>query len=227
MGRAIPGVFHDFLFQDAIDGSLWTLPVEFVSYIILGVALSYSNTWKPIAGLLILAIVTVFLIKTNRIIDFSFYVVPISYLAIFGIAFTTGALMSTNIESWFSLRPQMIVISFILLFLLRGHYEVNIIGTMCLAVITIVIGVSFRDRLINRKFDISYGIYIYAFPIQQIVINRVTQNFWLSMFISLILTLIAGYLSHRFVEKPFSYAASQRRKRSLHINKNELNPISG
>jgi len=79
----------------------------------------------------------------------------------------------------------------------------EVIGTIFLSVITVVIGSSFKDKFIKSKFDISYGIYIYAFPIQQLVINLVAHHFWSSMLISLPLTLLAGYISYRFVEKPF------------------------
>jgi peptidoglycan/LPS O-acetylase OafA/YrhL len=35
------------------------------------------------------------------------------------------------------------------------------------------------------------------------VINRITHRFWLGMVISAVLAWAAGYLSYRFVEKPF------------------------
>jgi len=72
----------------------------------------------------------------------------------------------------------------LMLFLMRGRPECQVIGTASLAVLIIVIGVSLKDNLIRGRFDISYGIYIYAFPLQQIVINRVTGNFWAGMAIS-------------------------------------------
>jgi len=65
------------------------------------------------------------------------------------------------------------------------------------------VGESLSEKLINGKFDVSYGVYIYGFPIQQIVINRVTHRFWPGMAISVVLALVAGYFSYRFVEKPF------------------------
>lgn len=67
----------------------------------------------------------------------------------------------------------------------------------------VVIGESFSEKLVSGKFDIPYGLYIYGFPIQQIVINEVTHRFWLGMAISALLAVAAGYLSYRFVEKPF------------------------
>jgi len=97
----------------------------------------------------------------------------------------------------------MVATSLLMLWLMRGRPEIQVLGTASIAVLTVVTGVSFKDKIVNGRFDISYGIYIYAFPIQQIVINRVTGNFWSSMFISSALTIIAGYISYRYVELPF------------------------
>lgn len=46
-GGPVPTVFSDFIFKDAIDGSLWTLPVEFGWYIVIGFLLSTcQSAWK-------------------------------------------------------------------------------------------------------------------------------------------------------------------------------------
>src|SRR5262249_43971612 len=45
-GRPIPTVFSDFIFKDAINGSLWTLQVEFGWYIVIGSALAMWPSWK-------------------------------------------------------------------------------------------------------------------------------------------------------------------------------------
>ncbi|GLQ91539.1 hypothetical protein GCM10007901_04890 [Dyella acidisoli] len=89
------------------------------------------------------------------------------------------------------------------MFLMPGKLEYSVLGTLGITIAVATIGESFSEKLINGKFDISYGVYIYGFPIQQIVINEITHRFWLGMAISLVLALTAGYLSYRFVEKPF------------------------
>lgn len=211
IGRPIPDVFSDFLYKDAINGSLWSLPVEFSCYVIIGIALYYSNSVKSILTLLLLSIsVTMYINHTGM--NYMFYSVPLNFLALFGIAFTGGALMSMTQQYWLPIRLPLTAIALLFLLILRGRPEIQVFGTLSLAVLTIIIGVSFKDKLINGTFDLSYGIYIYAFPIQQLIINLVTKNFWLSMIISLILTLIAAYLSYRLVEHPFLYANSQKTK---------------
>ncbi len=207
MSRNIPEVFSNFLYKDHLNGSLWSLPVEFACYIIIGIALTYANNLKSVLTLFLLSILAT-MILTITGWQYSFYSVPIQYLAIFGIAFTGGALMSQTKRHWMPIRLNLVVVSVLLIMILRGPPEMLILGTLSLTMLVIIIGVSFRDKIINGKFDISYGIYIYAFPVQQIVINCVTHEFWLSMSISFIVTSLIAYLSYTFIEKPFLYTSS-------------------
>jgi peptidoglycan/LPS O-acetylase OafA/YrhL len=201
-GRVIPTVFSDFIYKDHINGSLWTLPVEFFCYLIIGSVLSLRHSWKTIMCLLWVACIATATVN-QKWTDFAYYGVTMSYVALFGIAFTTGALLSMTRDSWMMFRLPMVAISLVMLWLMRGRPEIQILGTASIAVLTVVMGVSFKDKIFNGRFDISYGIYIYAFPIQQIVINRVTGDFWLSMVISTALTIVAGYISYQYVEFPF------------------------
>lgn len=77
-------------------------------------------------------------------------------------------------------------------------------------------------RNFNKIGDYSYGIYIYAFPIQQIVIyNYPTISFPMFVAISIITTLLFSVLSWHFVEKPvlnFKKKVSPRLNESLLIN---------
>jgi peptidoglycan/LPS O-acetylase OafA/YrhL len=57
-------------------------------------------------------------------------------------------------------------------------------------------------RRFGRFGDFSYGIYIYAFPIQQLLVWGFPKlNFWLSLTSAAILTLIASFLSWHLLEK--------------------------
>ncbi|MET4347081.1 peptidoglycan/LPS O-acetylase OafA/YrhL [Bradyrhizobium sp. RT9b] len=202
-GRPVPTVFSDFIFKDAINGSLWTLPVEFGWYIVIGFLLSTcQSAWKAAGALFWLSASAIVVMQCAHF-DYAFYGVPATFFALFGVAFATGALLSTTRVTWIPYRLYMVGISLLMLFLMRGRPECQVIGTASLAVLTIVIGVSLKDNLIRGRFDISYGIYICAFPLQQIVINRVTGNFWAGMAISALLTIIAAALSYHLIEKRF------------------------
>ncbi|MCK1625287.1 acyltransferase [Bradyrhizobium sp. 160] len=197
-----PDVFSDFIFKDAINGSLWTLPIEFAWYVVIGSLLSMWPSWKTAAWLLWLSGGAVIAMQCTHF-DYAFYGIPATFFALFGVSFASGALLSTTKASWLPYRAYMIVAALLMLFLMRGRPECQVLGTASLAVLTVVIGVSFADNLVRSRFDISYGVYIYAFPIQQLVINRVTENFWAGMLIAAALTTITAVLSYHLVEKRF------------------------
>ena len=61
-------------------------------------------------------------------------------------------------------------------------------------------------RALTRKGDLSYGVYLYAFPIQQLLvpISLATAMPWLTnMVLALPLTILAGTLSWVLVERRF------------------------
>lgn len=198
----IPNIFSDFIFKDIINGSLWTLPIEFTCYIIIGCALSYLFSWKSVSVLLWVACIFTASINHNHL-SYTFFAVPINSLAEFGIAFFTGSVLSLTKNSWLKYRKPIMAICVFLIFTLMGRPEIVIIGTICISIITIIIGISTKEKIIDGKFDISYGVYIYAFPIQQIVINKLEVNFWIGMLIATVATTIMAYFSYAFVEKPF------------------------
>lgn len=209
-GRPIPTVFSDFIYKNAINGSLWTLPVEFGWYLVIGAALAMNQTWKTAAVLLWLSALAVMTLSYAHY-DVAFYGVPATFFALFGVSFATGALLSMTRATWMPYRLHLVGVALLIFVVTRG-VERQVMGTAGLALITVVVGTSFQDKLIRGRFDISYGVYIYAFPIQQIVINRLVDSFWMSMIVSALLTTMAGTISYYLVERRFLH----RTKSSLH-----------
>lgn len=206
-GRPIPTVFSDFIFKGAINGSLWTLPIEFGWYVVIGCALSFNQTWKTAAGLLWLSALSVMTLAYAHY-DVAFYGVPATFFALFGISFATGALLSMTPATWTPYRFHLVGVALLSFVVTRG-VERQVLGTASVALLTIIIGTSFRDNLIRGRFDISYGVYIYAFPIQQIVINRLVGGFWPSMIASALLTTLAGGLSYFLIERRFLHRTAK------------------
>ena len=61
------------------------------------------------------------------------------------------------------------------------------------------------DRYLKRIGDLSYGVYIYGFPIQRLAVTAFEGEpnvFWLSYAVAMPATFIAALLSWRLVERP-------------------------
>jgi len=78
----------------------------------------------------------------------------------------------------------------------------NLLSPLLIAITLINI---FQLFEFNIKYDVSYGVYIYAFPIQQLLFqlfgNRL--NIFLFIALSLILSVTMGILSYVLIERPF------------------------
>lgn len=87
--------------------------------------------------------------------------------------------------------------------------------TFPFALTYLVMWLSYHPKINLHQFakhgDFSYGIYLYAFPVQQLLIHfHITDTPLSNILLAIPLTVACGALSWHFVEKPFL----QRRKKS-------------
>lgn len=184
----LPGVFQ-FTPNKAINGSLWTLWYEFFFYIVVGVlGVTRLLNKKMVIGGFILATILFHLGRGNFYTDLFRY---------FG-AGMLFYLFRKNIihNGWLAL------LSFIVLALtIKTHYfnyTLTIFGTY------IIFYLSFHRNLkfygFGKYGDFSYGIYIYAFPIQEMIVylchNRFSplENFLIAFPITLVFAIASWHI---------------------------------
>lgn len=208
---SVSDVFAGYKYAGSINGSLWTLTLEFSCYIVVGFLLFVNKTWKTPAFILaILVAVNIFAsAETNNI---TWYSMNLGWLVRFGICFALGSLLSMTLEQWNKPRVKwfLSVSSVLVLFLLKGQIEILTLGYFAITFLTLCIGMSFKDVIVKGRFDISYGLYIYAWPVQQVIANKTDLPFYVSIAASMVCTAVLAYLSWTYVEKPFL-----RRKKQL------------
>ena len=210
--NSLPGVFENNP-EKAVNGSLWTLPYEITMYFFL-VFLQLINLFKKRSLILILFIISI-PISTYYIFNTSpLKLIPIIHLSFtdtleFGIFFMVGTLTCLFKDKVQFRFVYFIVITFLWfgLGLLHITSSTTIKAISFIALPYIVLYLANLKGKLNTfsKFgDFSYGIYIYAFPIQQMIVNFNTTNisilklFLLSSLIVLPLSIISWYL----VEEP-------------------------
>ncbi|MBB6447261.1 acyltransferase family protein [Bacillus benzoevorans] len=185
----LPGVFQTNAWPGAVNGSLWTLWYEFFFYIVvavLGVARLLDK--RVVLAGFILASALYFLGKGALYTDLFRYF---------------GAGMALYLfRKQIKLNGWMALVSLVILFITvkAGYfvYAFTIFGTY------LIFYVAFDTRVKLQNFgrygDFSYGIYIYAFPIQQIMSYlfhnqlNVWGNFLLTFPLALLLAIISWYL---------------------------------
>ncbi|MDO6405346.1 acyltransferase family protein [Pantoea phytobeneficialis] len=216
----VPDVFAGYKFEGPINGSLWTLSMEFACYLVLGFMLCLSNTWKTPAIFLII-LISLNILLNKEAMDAIWYSISVGWMLKFGICFFFGSLLSMTIDKWNEkkIKTTLLIISICILYIMKGTTEITTLGYMAITFITLAIGVSFKDSMIGGKFDISYGAYIYAWPVQQIIANQTSLSLYPSMIASLCITSLLAWASWNFVEKPFIKA------KKVNIDDTSLTPV--
>lgn len=188
----LPGVFENNIYKGAVNGSLWTLYYEFACYCIVAF-LGHMNILKKTVVLILFLVC--YLLSLNGHLGFMLT----SYFVAGMITYIYKDKIKLN-------RKLNLVFIILLVFSIYLNLTKYIFP---FALTYIIICFAFNSKLklnlFGSKNDLSYGIYIYAFPIQQIISYLLKDNihWYINLIISLPLTLICAYASWNIIEKPF------------------------
>lgn len=203
----LPGVFDNNVYKSSVNGSLWTIPFEVLCYFVVGFIgfIGLLRYKTPVLALWIFSMFCLFYYKELW---------PSGYV-IFGLQFDTFLRLFTYFSSgmvlflfkdyiqmnkWFAL--------FSIIMLCLSSYYGGIENYFIIFGSYLVIFFAYTPIWNLSKFskygDFSYGLYIYAFPIQQLVtyIYGGKTTSYLNFCVSFGLTLLISIFSWNFIEKP-------------------------
>ena len=200
-------VFENNPYPKAINGSLWSLSYEFTMYILLLLLCPYRKNRISFI-LLIIGFIFSYLLHIVRP-DFLSKLLSIIYLdskELYRLStyFLAGSLLSYVDIKKINTLILRIALFFILILSLYFNFF-NLVAPLVLPLLILLIGTLKTKYIssIGEKFgDISYGVYIYGFLVQQCLMNYFGFNVYELTFYSLIITFTLAYLSWHFVEKP-------------------------
>jgi len=165
----LPGAFLDNPYPRAVNGSLWSVPVELSMYVACAIAgmltLLRRRVWFNtvfVAGFMIFTVLP----------DWWVLFPKTPHVRLLALAFAIGALAWVNREA-ISLSPWVAAAALLLLVinpgdLLRGPFSLVLLAYVLL---TFALHPMLRFAAFNRIGDYSYGLYVYAFPIQQALVS--------------------------------------------------------
>lgn len=205
----LPGIFQNNPYALTVNGSLWSLSYEWTCYMMLLLIGYYGFINKK---KLLLFYTTIYLLSLTGIFKNIVVLFTINIQTFFSLSmfFLAGSLFYVYADK-ISLKKHYALISFctFMLLLLNPylHFGYTFLGPLFLTYVLLYISfnTSYLNNFGNKLGDLSYGLYIYAFPVQQLLISisgntlNVLQLFLFSFLISLIL----AYLSWNIVEKRF------------------------
>jgi peptidoglycan/LPS O-acetylase OafA/YrhL len=196
----IGGTPTDVPYPHAWNGSLWTLWWEFLCYLgVLALGLSRLLRFRAtIPAVFTLCLVGVILTDIGAVNNF--YIVNGSR---FGLMFAAGALIY-QMRHLLPARWPIVALAAGVVVGASMLEDYRTIGALPLAYLLITSGALLKVRALRFRNDLSYGTYIYAFPIQQILASAGLYKMGVPVFaaaaIPLVLAVAAG--SWFGVEKP-------------------------
>jgi peptidoglycan/LPS O-acetylase OafA/YrhL len=194
----LPGVF-DALHYKNLNTSLWTIPVELKWYVLTAM-LGLTGAFRCRS-----VVLTMFLFMAA----YHFFVRGIEnrhFLLEFGFFFTSGILInlySDKISNWGSRTTAIAAAASIALWLTGQEYLAALIAIPTLTIAVGSTSTGFLNKF-GRFGDLSYGLYIYAFPIQQLVAYYLLGKVgvYVAMALSMISILLISFVSWHLIEKP-------------------------
>lgn len=197
----LPGAFASNPFPHTVNGSLWTLPIElklYVGCLLAGVCTLLRRPWLYnatfVAGVILF----------GRHPEWFPIRPEIGVVRDFGFAFALGAFAWVNrdrvvLSPWLALGA-VLLIAFNPWGLGRQPFFVPLVAYL---VLVFALHPRFRFAPFNRVGDYSYGLYVYAFPIQQMLVQAYPGTSPVGLFVAAFAaTAVLAVLSWHLVEQP-------------------------
>ena len=206
----LPGVFATNLYPYAVNGSLWSLPAEFFMYLLLPVMFLVSTLLRSR---------WFFVAFTVALTLFALDYVRIDPPAMRAVIYGTSLSSTLDVAPYFligacfylfreALRPDPVValllVGLILLLQPSGLYtELALLTVAPYAILAFATANTPIIRSAGRFGDISYGLYLYGFPVQQAVYHFFRNDLdpIRNTLISLPIAAILAFASWHLVER--------------------------
>ena len=217
----LPGVFNDLPYKAVINGSLWTLPWEIRMYaglLMLWLAIVLVSRIPSLRStrIFVAAVVLVTVVSACKHFSNWYFHGEIDERFRLAYMFFSGALYQllkdrVRLQPWaatVAVGTVFVTVAHAKLFFVAYHLLVPYI-VLCLAYLP-------KGRILgfNRLGDYSYGLYIYAFPIQQSILALVPSiEFPHFVAASMAASGLAAIASWHWIEQPSIAAGSRLRSR--------------
>lgn len=202
----LPGVFSENPYPGVVNGSLWTMPHEVRAYVVLLVLWVFSGwVFSRFKSFFKISILVVFLCLffAHLYLHFSSSNPPPS-VRLFMMFFCGAS---------FSVVPERVLVDWrvgllFLLSIISSCFDPDVffvVYSIVFGYLVLVFSYSAVRVLsfFSPRGDYSYGIYIYAFPIQQLVMHFFpSSSLFVATIFSIVLTMVFAIASWHLVEEP-------------------------
>ena len=206
-GQAVPPheIFSSGPYAEAANDPLWTIKYEIVAYVGLAIFCRFDLLRRTSALRLALAVALGIFVFAAPLSEGQHFAGWLYQLGRYGFCFLLGVL-GYHFRDRFSLSPWLLILPAALVLLLAGTKFEAAAYVIFVAHIVLVAGSMNYGVLTSfcRKSDLSYGTYIYGWPVQQSLIVLFPGMGIASLLVfSLAIVPAFDLVSWNLVEKPF------------------------
>ena len=198
----LPGVFENNPLRWPIS-TVWTLRYELICYAGLlgyGVVGGFRKPWIALIAAIAIALVLVSLGIRGDIPKGTETALRLPL--VFGVGSLIYLYRDRVVLSWPLLGAVIVTIALSLLLFEAAYKPILFMGTAYIMVF-IALAPSLSHPIFELPGDISYGVYLYGWPIQQALQALYPQSgAWIMLALAVVLTCCVSLLSWIFVEKP-------------------------
>lgn len=223
---ALPGVFETVPYANVVNGSLWTMPVEAALYILAVVVLVIAGKKAGkrrdavLIGSAVLMTLTGWgvqlLMNAGKLDPIVFYATDLRQCAVVMPYFFVGMVYTLpQVRRFLNMQAAFVLMAVVMLF----EFPLSMSPFILYYVMPyIMFSFAFAPTPVFYKFgsksDITFGMYLYGFPVQQLVVyfasvKGLPISFWPVFIISVVLTALCALLSWHLVEKPANALAKK------------------
>ncbi len=193
----------------ALNGAMWSIWLEFVCYLCIPILYVTKFNKPKTYAILAVMMMLIFLFTqvSGKNIWLPYVRLDLHHTSRLMFAFLIGGLFYLHRDKLVWNRTLTTICALLLLISLNFSYSAEI-GLMTFgAYLLFNFALNYKNKFlcsIGAKVDISYGVYLYAWPVQIYVIKYFLQvKLYVLMLVTLMVASVLGYLSWTFVEKPF------------------------
>lgn len=213
----LPGVFTSNPYGPTVNGSLWTLPVEFICYILCFVAMKLKLTKKKtypftvpfvIAGAVLVWILGLTIPLARELIR------PVLLFYI-GMGYWIY-----REHIYFNIRNLVIATAAFVLLMVIGQGTLAMLLAFPYIMMHIWFGMKQCSPKIGKWGNYSYGIYLWGFPVQQLVMHFYPEFFMepvLNAILSIPIAIVFGMITYWVAEKWFIQAIRDVKENGLFV----------
>lgn len=196
----LPGVFENNYLPNTVNGSLWSLKFEVKYYLYLCTLFLIPVKYRRKYFTLILLIIILYSFIPEQ---GGYFQRKNSEIYLLPMSFCLGVIIAINPFISIYYLKYLAWFSFLTFFIFKQTYFAEnflIIGA-CFSILYLS-----SSKILLKwkpKYDISYGIYLWGFLVQQTIVNYLGNIYaWVHFFLALSITIIFSFISFLYVEQP-------------------------